>query len=147
MRLATLSLIGCLLSGCSSTPAEPPAKLPVSPQQPAPVRALIEQPVERFQLSGALLTPPAGSVVELALLLVDPKGRPKGLLGSTTLTGTGQSLPFTLGFSRDQLPADLSAQLRVRVSLSGQLTQRLPGKPIATLHSQNLGALQLVSAP
>mgnify|MGYP003510486173 CR=1 FL=1 len=68
-------------------------------------------------------------------------------LGSTTLTGTGQSLPFTLGFSHDQLPADLSAQLRVRVSLSGQLTQRLPGKPIATLHSQNLGALQLVSAP
>jgi uncharacterized lipoprotein YbaY len=144
MRLATLSLIGCLLSGCSSTPPEPPATAPL-PATPAKVLSV--QPAERFQLSGALLTPPAGSVVELALLMVDPKGRPKGLLGSTTLSGTGQPLPFTLGFSRDQLPADLSAQLRVRVSLSGQLTQRLPGKPITTLQSQNLGNLQLVSAP
>lgn len=147
MRLAILSLIGCLLSGCASTPAEPPAKLPAKPLHTAPAEPASEPLAERFQLSGSLLTPPAGSVVELALLLIDPKGRPKDLLGSSTLNGTGQPLPFVLGFSRDQLPAGLSAQLRVRVSLSGQLTMRLPGKPIANLHSQHLGALQLVSAP
>jgi uncharacterized lipoprotein YbaY len=147
MRLATLILIGCLLLGCSSKPADPPATLPAKPHNTLAATPISETPAERFQLSGSLLTPPAGSVVELALLLVDQKGRPKDLLGSTTLNGTGQALPFALGFSRDQLPAGLTAQLRVRVSLSGQLAMRLPGKPIATLHSQNLGALQLVSAP
>jgi uncharacterized lipoprotein YbaY len=86
-------------------------------------------------------------VVELALLLVDSKNRPKDLLASNTLVGTGHPLPFTLGYSRDTLPADLRPQLRARVSLSGQLIQRLPGKPLSSLHSSDLGALQLVKAP
>lgn len=147
MRLAPLILLGCLLSGCSSKPAAPLPSL-ASEVQPAPVITASEKPAaERFQLSGSLFTPPAGSVIELALLLVDQKGRPKVLLGSSTLTGTGQSLPFSLGFSRNDLPGGLQPQLRARVSLSGQLIQRLPGTSVATLQSQNLGALQLVKAP
>ncbi len=147
MRLVFLILFGCLLTGCSSPPAAPPPSVtPVAPVAGTP-QARSERASERFQLSGSLQTPPAGSLVELALLLVDQKGRPKDLLGSSSLAGTGQPLPFTLGFDRNDLPADLRPQLRVRVSLSGQLIQRLPGKPIATLQSQHLGALQLVSAP
>ena len=147
MRLANLILIGCLHSGCASKPADPPANQPAEQQKTAPAAAIVERPAERFQLTGSLMTPPAGSLVEVALLLVDPKGRPKDLIASTTLDGTGQALEFALGFSRDQLPTELTAQLRVRVSLSGQLAMRLPDKAIATLQSQNLGVLQLVNAP
>ncbi|MBF7730899.1 YbaY family lipoprotein [Pseudomonas sp. N040] len=144
MRLVPLILLSCLLPGCSSAPA-PAAPMPA----PAVATLAVAPPaaVTRFQLSGSLLTPPAGSVVELALLLVDAKGRPQALLASSTLTGTGQPLPFTLGFSHDTLPADLRPQLRARVSLSGQLVQRLPGQPLASLQSSHLGALQLVRAP
>lgn len=144
MRLAPLILFGCLLSGCSSEPVTP---LP-GPAAMAPVPEVSALPaIARFQLSGSLLTPPEGSVVELALLLVDSQNRPKDLLASSTLAGTGQPLPFTLGYSRDTLPADLRPQLRARVSLSGQLVQRLPGKPLSALQSSDLGALQLVKAP
>lgn len=148
MRPLPLMLLSCLMLGCSSKPVEPPPGLAVtatSNSAVSPATSLATQDI--FQLSGSLLTPSAGSVVELAVLLIDPHGRPQGLLGSNTLIGTGQPLPFTIGFAKHASAADQRLQLRARVSLSGHLVQRLPGKAILPQQDTNLGALQLVSAP
>jgi len=148
MRLLPLLLLSCLLFGCSNQPAD-------DRPTPAPVAAAVKQiPKEApaadpnlNQLSGTLLTPAAGSVVELAILLVDAQGRPRGLLQSRTLSGTGQALPFTLSFTKPSPAIDLRLQLRGRVSVSGRLVQRLPGKFIPAEQNSQLGALTLVSAP
>ena len=53
-----------------------------------------------------MLQVPAGAEVELALLVIDERGRPQRLLASSNLTGTGQDLPYRLRFSPEAfLPA------------------------------------------
>lgn len=149
MRAHILFLLGYLLAGCSSPSATRTAPIPAT-EAPPPMAALPQAAVLAdglHQISGTLLTPPAGSVVELAVLLVDAKGRPRQLLGSLNLEGTGQALPFTLSASAVPAGNALQAQLRARVSLSGRLVQRLPGRPLGMLQDTRLGMLQLVNAP
>ena len=148
MRSLTLMLLGCLMSGCSSPPvADQPAP---SPTEKAIIKAASLTPKtaeNQQQISGTLLTPAPGSVIELAVLLVDTKGQARGLVKSFTLSGTGQALPFALAFDQTTPAADLRLQLRARVSVSGRLVQRLPGQLIQPALKSNLGKLKLVSAP
>lgn len=148
MRLLPLMLFSCWLSGCSSQATETVPATAVASNPASSVLAAVPQAAQELQhLNGSLLTPVSGSVVELAVLLVDSQGRPRKLLESTILSGTGQALPFTLGFAKAAVPAGQRLQLRARVSVSGRLVQRLPGQLIAPADNSYLGALQLVSAP
>ncbi|WP_122318563.1 hypothetical protein [Pseudomonas cichorii] len=140
-----LGLIG-LLSACSSTEAPPPApakpvaaaKLPAGPGPLLP---------HQRELSGQLLGVPAGAEVELAVLVIDERGRPQKLLTSTKLQGNGQSLPFQLRFNPEAFPIGERVELRGRASKSGQLILHLPSLRIEQPTTQALGQLQLVSAP
>ena len=150
MRLKPMLLLSCLLLGCAAQPPDEQTEVAPPIAQPAQTAQALEPiaaAVGQHQLRGTLLTPPAGSNVELAVLLVDSQGYPRQLLGSTTLTGTGQTLPFSLVFAEQQADAGLRLQLRAQVSLSGQLVQRLPGKSIQPSQQGDLGPLQLVKAP
>ena len=148
MRLLLLMLFSCWLSGCSSQAAETVPATAAASNPASSVVVTVPQAAQELQyLSGSLLTPAPGSVVELAVLVVDAQGRPRKLLESTTLSGTGQALPFSLGFTKAAVPAGQRLQLRARVSVSGRLVQRLPGQLIAPADNSYLGALQLVSAP
>lgn len=129
-----------LLSACSSAPETPPPA-PVAPATPQ--TALAPQPGLRGQLLGVA----SGAEVELALLAVDLRGRPRQLLGQVRLRGDGEPLPFHLPIASDMPTAGQRLELRGRVSQSGRLVQRLPARTIAELSDQDLGALQLVPAP
>ncbi|WP_259651446.1 hypothetical protein [Pseudomonas sp. NCCP-436] len=99
-------------------------------------------------LSGQLLGVMPGTEVELALLAVDSRGRPRAVLSQVQLRGNGTPLPFNLPLVKADTAAGLSLELRGRASLSGQLVQRLPARPIATAaQPQDLGSLPLVTAP
>ncbi|GFM57770.1 hypothetical protein [Pseudomonas capsici] len=141
-----LGLIG-LLSACSSTeapqpaPAKPVATAPKVPAGPGPLL-----PHQR-ELSGQLLGVPAGAEVELAVLVIDERGRPQKLLTSTKLQGNGQSLPFQLRFNPEAFPIGQRVELRGRASKSGQLILHLPSLRIEQPTTQALGQLQFVSAP
>ena len=148
MRPLPLILLASLMLGCSSQPADDRANsAPATTSARQPVKVAPAAEPNLNQVTGTLLTPAAGSVVELAILLVDAKGQPRSMLESHTLSGTGQALPFTLSFAKPEPVSDLRLQLRGRVSVSGQLVQRLPGKSIPAQQSNQLGALKLVSAP
>ena len=148
MRPLPLMLLSCLLLGCANQPADEVSQ-PASAAKPAiqAVQTAAKNMHNQRQLSGTLMTPPAGSRVELAVLLIDAQGYPRKLLGSGALTGTGQALPFTVVFARPAATSDLQLQLRARVTLSGQLVQRLPGKLIPPAQHDDLGNLQLIPAP
>jgi uncharacterized lipoprotein YbaY len=85
---------------------------------------------------------PAGADVELALLVIDDRGRPQQLLASSSLTGTGQALPYQLRFNPEAFPAGARVELRGRASQSGQLIMHLPPVRITQAETQATGPLR-----
>ncbi|WP_439887380.1 hypothetical protein ACSX1C_18755 [Pseudomonas sp. MBLB4123] len=140
--LAALAL-AVLLAACASAPdtAAPPAASPKPAAPPPPV------PEHLRELSGQLLGVPSGAEVELALLTLDPRGLPQGLLGNIQLSGNGGALPFRLIFNPQSFPQSLRVELRGRAHRSGQLILRLPPLTIRHAGSQAVGTLRLVPAP
>lgn len=139
-----------LLAACASETPEPVARpAPPEPSAAPPATAPAEQPLPAHmrELRGSLLTPPAGSEVEMALLVVDERDRPQQLLGSLRLAGNGQALPFRLPFNPQYFPVGARVELRARISQSGRLILRLPPQRVTMADSHNFGALSLVSAP
>ena len=135
--------LSSLLVACTRepTPSTPPAT-------PAPEQTAAHPPAAQSPgLRGELLGVANGADVDLALLGVDMRGRPRALLGQIHLRGDGETLPFHLPLNTEQTPQDLRLELRGRVSHSGRLVQRLPARSIAELSDQDLGALQMVPAP
>jgi uncharacterized lipoprotein YbaY len=147
--LVLLSLVS-LLVACSSNPPSTPAPAPSphqsvkKPQAPAELGPL---PAYQRELSGALEGIPAGAEVELALLVIDERGRPQRLLANSNLTGNNQALPFRLRFDPEAFPAGARVELRGRASQSGQLILHLPAVRIDQATTQALGSLQFVKAP
>ena len=125
-----------LLAGCASTPTPAPPAVIASKPEP------ITGPALRGHIHGAQ----AGNQVELALITLDPRGRPQRELSSLTLEANGQALPFALALPQ-QPQQQQRLELRARVSQSGRLVQTLPKLSITSLHEQQLGHLQLVPAP
>jgi len=147
--LVLLALVS-LLAACSSD-----APKPTPPVQPAPTAApTIKAPAElgplpayQRELSGSLLGVPAGAEVEMALLVIDDRGRPQKLLASAKQKGTNQALPFQLRFAAEAFPAGARVELRARASQSGQLILHLPAVQIVQATSQALGNLEMIKAP
>lgn len=138
-----------LLAACASAPeqpAQPVAPAPVAVAKPA-VAVEAPLPSHMRELRGSLRTPPAGSEVEMALLVIDERDRPQQLLASLTLAGNGQLLPFRLPFNPAYFPSGARVELRARISQSGRLVLRLPPQRISQAQTQSLGELPLVSAP
>lgn len=149
--LVLLSLVG-LLAACSSEGTKPP-KAPAPAATPA-AKAVIKAPAElgplpayQRELSGSLLGVPAGAEVELALLVIDERGRPQKLLASAKQTGNNQALPFQLRFNPEAFPAGARVELRGRASQSGQLILHLEPLRIEQPTTQVVGNLQLQKAP
>ncbi|AAY94730.1 hypothetical protein D3X12_00940 [Pseudomonas protegens] len=147
--LVLLSLVS-LLVACSSdapktaapsTSQQQAVKKNQEPADPGPL------PAYQRELSGTLEGVPAGADVELALLVIDERGRPQRLLASSNLSGTSQALPFRLRFATEAFPAGARVELRGRASQSGQLILHLPAQRIDQPTSQALGQLQFVKAP
>jgi uncharacterized lipoprotein YbaY len=144
---ACLFLLLAACAGEAPKPVTPPAA--TKPEVAIKPAAPIAQPLPAHlrELHGSLLTPPAGSDVELALLVVDERDRPQRLLASQTLAGTGNALPFRLRFDPQQFPGGARIELRARISQSGRLILRLPPQRVLQADSRDFGALPLVSAP
>ncbi|NIF18038.1 YbaY family lipoprotein [Pantoea sp. Cy-639] len=147
-RALVVLCCAALLAACGSdrpkseqTPAQAPAK--VARKSP-PLGPL---PAYQRELSGTLLDIPAGADVELALLVIDERGRPQQLLASNTLTGTGQALPYQLRFNPEAFPAGARVELRGRASRSGQLILHLPPQRIAQAQTQATGPLHFEKVP
>jgi len=150
MHLRALAVLCCaaLLTACGSD-------RPKTEQAPAPVPAKVAKktqplgplPAYQRELSGTLMAIPAGANVELALLVIDERGRPQQLLASSTLTGTGQVLPYQLRFNPEAFPAGARVELRGRASNSGQLILHLPPVRITQPQTQATGPLQFEKAP
>lgn len=138
-----------LLAACASAPEKPVPPLAAGAVAEAKPAAAAEAPLPSHmrELRGSLRTPPAGSEVEMALLVIDERDRPQQLLGSLKLSGNGQLLPFRLPFNPAYFPHGARVELRARISQSGRLVLRLPPQRISQAQSQNLGELPLVSAP
>ncbi|MFF7709810.1 hypothetical protein [Pseudomonas sp. NPDC007930] len=150
--LALLGLFGLLAACAGEATAPSPAATASAPTSaPAPdVKAqqpLGPLPAWQRELTGTLQNVPAGAQVELALLVVDDKGRPQRLLASSTLAGNGRALPFQLRFAPEAFPQDARVELRGRASQAGMLSLRLAPRAIAQGVTQNLGALPLDKAP
>ncbi|WP_248769269.1 hypothetical protein [Pseudomonas sp. MWU12-2345] len=147
--LVLLSLAG-LLAACGSPPPKPAPVAPAQQQTSKPVSPYEELgPLPAFQreLSGTLQGVPKGAEVELALLVIDERGRPQQLLSSSKINGTGQILPFRLRFNPEVFPVGSRVELRGRASLSGQLILHLPSRSITEPTTQALGQLQFFTAP
>lgn len=144
-RLACLSLVA-LLAACSS---DKPA--PVSAPQPSSTPAEQALPAHLRELTGQISSSqgylPAGSEVELALLVIDERDRPQQLLSSEKLLATGQALPFRLVFNPQSFPSNARVELHGRVSQSGQLAWRLAPVRITQPETRALGELRLERAP
>jgi len=153
MQPRTLVLLSLLsfLAACSSDAPQPP----VQAQPPAiPAKPVIKAPAElgplpayQRELSGSLLGIPAGAEVELALLVIDDRGRPQRLLSSAKQIGNNQPVPFQLRFNPDAFPNDARVELRGRASQAGQLILHMEPVVIAQPTTQALGALQMDKAP
>ncbi|WDH22226.1 hypothetical protein [Pseudomonas chlororaphis] len=147
--LVLLSLFS-LLVACSSD-APKPAASTVPPQQS--VKKAREStdlgplPAYQRELSGTLQGVPGGAEVELALLVIDERGRPQRLLASSNLIGNNKVLPFRLRFNPDVFPVGARVELRGRASQSGQLILHLPAQLITQPTTQAVGQLQFVKAP
>jgi len=142
--LVPLGLV-CLLCACASDSVAPTS--PSATQGPAPITSPALQPAHLRELSGQLLGVPNEADAELALLVVDDRGIPSGLLGNITLRGNGGALPFRLPFNPDAFATGSRVELRGRASLSGRLIRRLPSRPIHQAATQQLGELHMVPAP
>ncbi len=138
-------LLTGLLTACASDPAPAPVDAP--PTAPKPILEPQSQASHLPALSGQLLGVAAGAEVELALLIVDARGRPGRSLGSQQLRGDGDALPFELHFEPTPLQTGQRLELRARVSHSGRLVQRLIPRTIVSQTNQALGDLDLVAAP
>ncbi|AJO80904.1 MULTISPECIES: lipoprotein [Pseudomonas] len=147
--LVLLSLFS-LLVACSSD-APKPAQTTVAPAQSVKkaqeAADLGPLPAYQRELSGTLQGVPAGAEVELALLVIDERGRPQRLLASSNLIGNNKVLPFRLRFNPDVFPVGARVELRGRASQSGQLILHLPAQRIAQPTTQAVGQLQFVKAP
>lgn len=141
LHLLPFALSG-LLVACASAPETTPPETP-APAMSEAKAAAVQQP----GLRGELLGVAPGADVDLALLGVDMRGRPRALLGQVHLRGDGEPLSFHLPVQTLAAPQDLRLELRGRVSHSGRLVQRLPARTIAELTDQDLGVLHLVPAP
>ncbi|QXH35310.1 YbaY family lipoprotein [Pseudomonas muyukensis] len=150
MHYRALVVLCCaaLLAACGSdrpkpeqAPAPPPAKVAKKAQPLGPL------PAYQRELSGTLMDIPAGADVELALLVIDERGRPQRLLASSNLTGTGQALPYQLRFNPEAFPAGARVELRGRASRSGQLILHLQPVRIAQAQTQATGPLRFEQAP
>lgn len=144
--LAPFALAG-LLAACASEPVPPPQPPPKPASETAADVAPAPLPAHLRELSGNLLGVPSNAEVELALLLIDARGLPLGLLGTIQLTGSGAALPFRLPFDPQAFLPGTRVELRGRVNQAGRLILRLPPQPIRHNDSQQLGELQLVPAP
>ncbi|WP_060509627.1 YbaY family lipoprotein [Pseudomonas sp. NBRC 111124] len=150
MHLRALVVLCCasLLAACGSD-------RPKTEAVPAPVVAKVAKnaeplgplPAYQRELSGTLLEIPAGADVELALLVIDDRDRPQQLLASSTLTGTGQALPYHLRFNPEAFPAGARVELRGRASSSGQLIMHLPPVRIIQAQTQATGPLRFEKTP
>ena len=148
--LVLLSLFG-LLVACSSAP-KPAPPLPGPAPQQAQKKAqesasLGPLPAFQRELSGTLQGVPTGAEVELALLVIDERGRPQQLLANSNLIGNDQVLAFRLRFNPESFPVGARVELRGRASQSGQLILHLPAQRINQPTTQALGQLQFVKAP
>ena len=146
--LAPLTLAG-LLAACAGEPAVPPQPQPTTKPAPEASSAAAPAPLPAHlrELSGSLLGVPSDGEVELALLLIDARGLPQGLLGNVQLTGNGAALPFRLPFNPQAFIPGTRVELRGRVNQAGRLILRLPPRAIHYNDSQQLGELRLVPAP
>ena len=147
--LVVLSL-AALLAACGSDRPKP-EQPPVAPPAAKPVVKKTEElgplPAYQRELSGTLVGIPTGAEVELALLVIDERGRPQRLLANEDFTGTGQDLPYRLRFNPEAFPAGARVELRGRASQSGQLILHLPPLPIAQAATQATGPLRFERAP
>ena len=149
MPFRALAVLGfaALLAACSSeapkpVPPQPPAQTVAKhPHKPAPL------PAHQRELTGTFTNVPRGAEVEVALLVIDERGRPQRLLASDTYDGTGQALPFQLRFNPEVFPADGRVELRARASQSGQLILHLKPLSVTRADTQAFGPLQLEKAP
>ncbi|MCU1719339.1 YbaY family lipoprotein [Pseudomonas sp. 5P_3.1_Bac2] len=132
-----------LLGACASDSPEPEAVA----SSPAPVADTYVLPANLHEITGSLVNVPAGAEVELALLGVDLRGRPRTELGNLKLRSNGQPLTFHLPFSPESFAKQPRIELHGRANKSGQLILRLTPKTIANADSQNIGVLHLVTAP
>lgn len=147
LRTLVLLCLASLLVACSSEPpktAQTPALTQPKTDAPADLGPL---PAYQRELSGILTGVPAGAEVELAMLVVDSRGRPQGLMASSKIIGNNQPLPFKLRFNPQAFPAGARVELRGRASQSGQLILHLPSKLISQPATQAMGTLALVKAP
>lgn len=142
--LILLGLITLLTACASDNPAPTLPTTPAPSQTPTQTAPL---PAYQRELSGSLLGVPAAADVELALLAVDPRGRPQALLGNIQLRGNGGALPFRLPFNPDTFNQHPRIELHGRAHQAGRLILRLPPQPIRRAETQALGSLHLVPAP
>jgi uncharacterized lipoprotein YbaY len=131
-----------LLGACASDKPQPEAQA-----SPAPAAAAYVLPANLHEITGSLSNVPAGAEVELALLGVDLRGRPRTELGNLKLRSTGQPLTFHLPFNPESFAKQPRIELHGRANQSGRLILRLAPKTIANASSQSVGELHLVSAP
>ncbi|RRV47620.1 YbaY family lipoprotein [Pseudomonas sp. p106] len=150
MHYRALVVLGCaaLLAACGSDrPKNEPAPAPAPAKVAKKAEPLGPPPAYQRELSGTLLEIPRGADVELALLVIDERDRPQQLLASSTLTGTGQALPYRLRFNPEVFPAGARVELRGRASQSGQLIMHLPPVRITQAQTQATGPLRFKKAP
>lgn len=145
--LVVLSLASLLAACGSDRPQTEQAPVAVPPKVVEKAKGPGPLPAYQRELSGTLLEVPPGAEVELALLVIDGRGRPQRLLASDTLTGNGQPLPYQLRFNPEAFPAGARVELRGRASQSGQLILHLPSLPITQAQTQTTGPLRFERAP
>ncbi|MHC6223761.1 YbaY family lipoprotein [Pseudomonas sp. X10] len=147
-RALVVLCLAALLTACSSD--KPKTEQPPAAPAPKAVQkneSLGPLPAYQRELSGTLLEVPTGAEVELALLVIDERGRPQRLLASRNLIGTGQPLPYQLRFNPEAFPAGARVELRGRASRSGQLILQLPARRIIQAQTQATGPLHFKKAP
>ncbi|MDD2046990.1 hypothetical protein [Pseudomonas putida] len=145
-RALVVLSFAALLAACSSDQPQQALepKAPVASKTAKPLGPL---PAYQRELSGTLLNVPAGAEIELALLVIDDRGRPQDLLASSTLNSNGLDMPYQLRFNPEAFPAGARVELRGRASKSGQLILHLPPVRIFQAQTQVTGPLRFEKAP